>query len=370
MSETGQHRIRMHDWRAIGRFIVYLVGLSILLALASWFYQKVFVAVFVAAFMAYLMNPLVDALEKRKVHRSVAGLMILTLIFGLVLWIGVRLFPFLYDQLVDLVQQVPSLVDNVAKNVGKYLRQLLSEYGIRDNGAVDKALKGFNIVEQLLSRIQMAAQGALDASAGIMGSLLSVILVPVLAFYFVTEKTSLVLALRRITPRDLRPYGKKVILIIDETLTNVIRGHIKVALALAALYSIGFSSIGLSAGVAIGIAAGICRIIPYLDMVVGLTLGVTYIFTQQLPTITVLWLVGIITLVQFLDGILITPRLIGSKVGLHPMVVILTVIAAGAQFGFWGVLLAIPAAALFKALYKKILPVYRDSHWFTGERLH
>ena len=82
----------------------------------------------------------------------------------------------------------------------------------------------------------------------------------------------------------------------------------------------------------------------------------------------VLWLVGVIALVQLLDGILITPRLIGSKVGLHPMVVILTVIAAGSQFGFWGVLLAIPGAALFKALYKLILPVYRDSHWFTGER--
>jgi predicted PurR-regulated permease PerM len=368
MSETGQHRIRMHDWHAIGRFIIYLIGLLGVVYLAAWFYEKVCVAFFVAAFMAYLMNPLVDSLERRKINRPVAGLLILALILGLLVWIAVRLFPFLYDQLIDLVQQVPSLIDNLAKNFGKELREFLRDYGIRDNGAIDKALRGFNVVEQLLSRMQLAAQGALDAGAGLMGSLLSVVLVPVLAFYIVTEKAALTMTIRRITPRDLRPYGKKVIAIVDETLTNVIRGHIKVALTLAALYSIGFSAIGLSAGVAIGIAAGVCRVIPYLDIAVGLTLGVTYIFTQQLPTMMVLWLVGVIALVQLLDGILITPRLIGSKVGLHPMVVILTVIAAGSQFGFWGVLLAIPGAALFKALYKLILPVYRDSRWFTGER--
>ena len=147
---------------------------------------------------------------------------------------------------------------------------------------------------------------------------------------------------------------------------NVIRGHIKVALALACLYSIGFSAIGLSAGVAIGIAAGMCRVIPYLDVVVGLTLGVTYIFTQQIPVITVFWLVGVIGTVQIVDGAFITPKLIGAKVGLHPLIVILTVIASSAQFGFWGVLLAIPGAAVVKALYKLVLPVYRDSKWFSG----
>jgi predicted PurR-regulated permease PerM len=146
----------------------------------------------------------------------------------------------------------------------------------------------------------------------------------------------------------------------------VVRGHIKVALALSCLYSIGFSAIGLSAGVAIGITAGICRIIPYLDVVVGVTLGLTYIFTQQLPIAKVFYLVGVIGTVQLLDGAIITPKLIGERVGLHPLVVILTVIAASSQFGFWGVILAIPGAAVFKALYKLVLPVYRDSKWFTG----
>jgi predicted PurR-regulated permease PerM len=368
MVETGQHRIRTHDWQAIGRFIIYLATLISFICLLSWFYARVAIPVFVAAFFAYLLNPLVNALESRKVNRAFAGFMILVLSTGLIVWIGVRLFPFLYEQLVGLVQQVPTLIDNLAKNAGRELRDVLREYGFRDNGAIDKALRGFNVVEQLILRMQTASQEAFNIGAEIMGSLMAIFLVPVLSFYFVTEKARINMGVRRVTPRDLRPYGVKVLEIIDETLTNVIRGHIKVAATLACLYSIGFSAIGMEAGVAIGIVAGMCRVIPYVDIIVGLTLGVTYIFTQQLPTVTVLWLVGVIAIVQMLDGVLITPRLIGSKVGLHPMVVILTVIAAGSQFGFWGVLLAIPGAALVKAFYKLILPVYRDSRWFTGER--
>ncbi|MEI6397296.1 MAG: AI-2E family transporter [Pseudomonadota bacterium] len=366
MSDTAQHKLRIHDWNAIKRFVIFVAILVALVYGLAIFYASITVPVFIAAFLAYLMNPLVNALETRKVPRSVASLIILFLIFGLVSWAAVRLFPYLYEQLIGLVQQVPSLIDSFSKKIGLTLRETLKEYGIRDNGAVDHALKGFNLFEQGIARLQIAAQGVVNMSAGLMGSILGLVLVPILAFYFVAEKARLIQSIRRVTPRDLRPYGIRVANIVDETLTNVIRGHIKVALTLACLYSIGFSAIGLSAGVAIGIAAGICRVIPYLDVVVGLTLGVTYIFTQQISSITVFWLVGVIGTVQILDGVLITPRLIGSKVGLHPMVVILTVMASGAQFGFWGVLLAIPGAALIKALYKLVLPVYRDSSWFTG----
>lgn len=267
-----------HDWAAIRRFSIYLCCLAISNYFLAWFYDKVLVAVLISAFFAYLINPFVNVLEQRKINRKIASLLVLIFIFGIMVWIVVRLFPFLYDQLVGLVQQVPSLIENLSKNAGSFIRNMLREYGIKDHGAVDRTLRGFNIVEQALSRAQLAAQRILDVGAGVMGSLVSLVLVPILTFYIVAEKARLIQSLRRITPRDLRPYGKKLATILDETLVHVVRGHIKVALALSCLYSIGFSAIGLSAGVAIGIAAGMCRVIPYLDVVVGLTLGVTYIF--------------------------------------------------------------------------------------------
>jgi predicted PurR-regulated permease PerM len=368
MTQNQSNPGHEHDWQAIKRFVIYLGAVVFAAYYVSWFYEKVVAPVFVAAFLAYLLNPLVNSLERRKVNRKVASLLILIFILGILVWIFIRLFPFLYDQLVGLVQQVPSLIENISKNAGSLIHQKLDEYGINDRGAVTRALKGFNVVEQLILKMQIAAQSVVNLGAGVMGSLVSIMLVPILAFYFLAEKARLIQGIRRITPRDLRPYGIKMISIIDEALVHVIRGHLKVALALSCLYSVGFSAIGLSAGVAIGIAAGVCRVIPYLDVVVGLTLGLTYIFTQQLPISTVFYLLGVIGTVQMLDGAIITPKLIGERVGLHPLVVILTVIAASSQFGFWGVILAIPGAAVFKALFKLVLPVYRDSQWFTGVR--
>lgn len=367
MSEANLENIRKHNWRAIQRFAIFGFVLFFLVCMVAYYYEKVLIPVVVSGFLAYLLNPLVNSLEARKVNRAVGALFILIIISGFIGWLTVRLFPYLYDQLVGLIQQIPGIVDYFAKNAAKILRETLMRYGLKDTSAIDRSIHSINLMDQALARFQTALQGVFDVSAGVMGSLLNIVLVPILTFYFVVEKATLVQGVRRITPRDLRPYGSRLVATVDETLVHVIRGHIKVALTLACLYSIGFSAIGLSAGLAIGIAAGICRIIPYLDVIVGLTLGVTYIFTQQLPTVTIFWLVGIIGTVQILDGMLITPRLIGSKVGLHPMVVILTVIASGAKFGFWGVLLAIPAAAIVKALYKLTLPVYRDSDWFSGE---
>jgi predicted PurR-regulated permease PerM len=366
MSETGLYKIRHHNWRSIQRFSIFLSAMLVLVVLFSFYYEKVFLSVMIALFLAYLMNPLVNLLEARRINRSFAALFILIGIFGLVVWIGVRLFPYLYDQLIGVVQQIPGLIEYFIKNAATILRDTLMSYGLKDTSVIDRAVKGVNLIDQALGRFQLAAQGVFGVGAGVMGSFLNLVLIPILTFYIVAEKATLIQGLRRITPRDLRPYASRLISTIDETLTHVIRGHIKVALTLSCLYSIGFSAIGLSAGVAIGITAGMCRIIPYLDVLVGLTLGVTYIFTQQISPITIFWLVGVIGTVQILDGMIITPRLIGGKVGLHPIIVILTVIASGAKFGFWGVLLAIPAAAIVKAIYKLLLPIYRDSKWFRG----
>ncbi len=366
MSETGLHNLRTHNWQAIKRFSIFLFLVFLVLFVFSFYFEKVLTPLMISGFLAYLLNPLVNVLEAKKVNRIMGTTLILILISGVIVWVGIRLFPYLYEQLVGLVKQVPGLVEYFAKNAARILRESLMKYGLKDFEAIDQAISNFNLMDQALARFQMAAQGVFDVSAGLMGSVMNFVLIPILTFYFVAEKATILQGFRRITPRDVRPYAARLVSTIDETLTHVIRGHIKVALTLACLYSIGFSAIGLSAGVAIGIAAGICRVIPYLDVIVGLTLGVTYIFTQQIPAVEIFWLVGVIGTVQILDGMLITPKLIGSKVGLHPVIVIVTVLASGAKFGFIGVLLAIPAAAIVKALYKLVLPLYRDSQWFTG----
>ncbi len=373
MSDTRSNEIippgsipRDHNWIAIRRFAIFLAAAIVIVAVLSWFYAKVFVPIAVALFLAYLINPFVDDLEIRKINRSLASVLILFLFLAIVGLATFKLGPFLYDQLVGLVHLIPSLLDSLSKNGASTLREWAHNLGISNVSAIDRAMRGFNVAEQAVTRSQSAIEGIWITGTNIMGSIVSLVLIPFVAFYIVLEKPYVKQSLRRVIPRDVRPYMKHLLMALDTTMKAVIRGQLKVALTLAVLYSMGFYLVGLSAGIAIGIAAGICRLIPYLDAVVGTTLGVTYVFASGMPPSTIFAVVGVVGLVQVLDGALITPKLIGSRVGLHPAVVILTVIAAGNRAGFWGVLLAIPLAAAAKTLFKIALPVYRDSKWFRG----
>ena len=357
---------REHDWITIRRFVLFVALALIAIVFVSWFYGKVFVPIAVAAFLAYLITPLVDDLERRKINRGFASLLILVLFLGLVAVATFRLGPFLYDQLVGIIHLIPSLLDSLSKNGIATLKEWAHMLGLTNVSALDRAVKGFNVAEQAVTRSQVAIEGIWVTGTNIMGSLVSLVLVPFVTFFLILEKPHLIQSVRRVTPRDLRPYFKQLSTALDSTMKAVVRGHLKVALTLAALYSIGFSAIGLSAGVAIGIAAGICRLIPYLDAVVGTTLGVTYVFASGMPPSTIFAVLGVVAAVQVVDGAIVTPKLIGGRVGLHPAVVILTVIAFGNRMGFWGVLIAIPFAAVMKTLLKLAVPVYRDSRWFRA----
>lgn len=373
MSDTRSNEVvdpgtipREHDWFTIRRFIIFVSLALLFVFFVSWFYAKVFVPIAIAVFLSYLIAPFVDDLERRKINRGFASLLILVLFLGVVALATFKLGPFLYDQLVGIIHLIPSLLDSLSKNGIATLKEWAHMLGMTNVSALDRAVKGFNVAEQAVTRSQVAIEGIWVTGTNIMGSLVSLILIPFVTFFLILEKPYLIQSVRRITPRDLRPYFKQVSTALDTTMKAVVRGHLKVALTLAALYSIGFSIIGLSAGVAIGIAAGICRLIPYLDAVVGTTLGVTYVFASGMPPSTIFAVLGVVAVVQVVDGAIVTPKLIGGRVGLHPVVVILTVIAFGNRMGFWGVLIAIPFAAVVKTLLKLSVPVYRDSRWFRA----
>jgi predicted PurR-regulated permease PerM len=353
-----------HNWHSIGRFTLMVAIYLCLGVFLSWLYIKVFMPIMASLFFAYMLNPWVDYFEQKRMNRAIVSALIIGgVILGISLGV-IQVGPRMYDQLVDLIQKVPSLLDSVIKGATSHLREWVKESGIKDAQAVDRAIRSFNIMEQAVGKLQMAADGLWTTGANLMGSLVSIILTPFLTFYFLYEKPLIIQFFKKITPRDTRPYFVRMMTSLDETMKAVVRGHIKVALALATLYAIGFSSIGLSAGVAIGIAAGVCRVIPYLDAIVGSVLGVTYVFTSGMAASKIFAVLGVVGIVQVLDGALITPKLIGSRVGLHPAVVIVTVFAASYHFGFLGVLLAIPMAAIIKTLFNLTLPVFRDSRWF------
>ncbi len=161
---------------------------------------------------------------------------------------------------------------------------------------------------------------------------------------------------------------KDVAVSVDHTLRNVIKGQITVAGILTLMYVIGFGLVnilfGFPSAIAIAIVAGVCRIVPYLDIFVGLVLSGIVITSNFQNWGQVIGVVGVIAVVQLIDGMYITPRVVGERVGLHPLIVILSVLAFADWFGFWGVLLAIPTVAVAKIVFMSLMPLYRSSQVF------
>jgi predicted PurR-regulated permease PerM len=220
-------------------------------------------------------------------------------------------------------------------------------------------------MSRLSAQLQAGLTGLWHTGTSLVGGVANLVMIPVFTFFMMLDFPRFRGTLSRLTPADLRAPARAVLARVDQTLRSVLQGQITVAAILAVLYVVGFSLIGLQSAIAIGVVAGICRVIPYLDVLVGGSLSLIVILSQFEGFSQVLLVVLVIGVVQGIDGALITPRVIGNRVGLHPLVVIASVLAFGDWFGFWGVLLAIPIVATFNALLAAALPYYLASRAYT-----
>ena len=338
-------------------FCLMLIGSIVLLAV---FLQGILPPLCLGIFFAYLLNPLVNYLSnKRKMNRNVASLLMIFLILGSLTFLSIELFPILYEQLFSVIHGAPKVLTDLGRSVLTAILTWMKELGIKDSIGIEKAIRNFDVSGEVLGQMRTRARDVLQASTSVANKLFSIFLIPVVCFFCLADKITFLRFFHDMTPPDLRRPLGRAITIADHTLQAVIRGHFKVAAIDAVLYSIGFSIIGLSSGVAIGVVAGFCRFIPYGDAVVGAGFGMIYVLLNEPTLFKIIGVIAVVVCVQIVDGTFITPRVIGGKVGLHAGMVIITVIASGQLFGFWGVILAIPVFAVLKRWFDAALPVYR-----------
>jgi predicted PurR-regulated permease PerM len=217
----------------------------------------------------------------------------------------------------------------------------------------------------MLSRWPERVQGALgtiwSTAPGFLRLLVHSALIPIITFFLLKDAPLLKRQCLYLVPRDLEAPLLQILQKISLTLNQVIKGQLIVSMILAILYSVGLSIVGLKAGIVIGITAGICRFIPYLDVLVGGTLSLLVIIADYHDFQEIIKVAVVFVLVQAMDGAFITPRVIGERVGLHPMLVIVSVIAFSEIYGLWGAVLAIPLLAVAKVLWSVFREVYLSS---------
>ncbi|MCC6301800.1 MAG: AI-2E family transporter [Gammaproteobacteria bacterium] len=312
------------------------------------------------ALLAYLGNPLVDRLAARRLPRVVVVTLVFLFIFGVLLLIPAVAFPLLERQVSVFIERWPDYLDTLQTRLGPWLHDTL--------GISVWRLDVAQIRQALLDQWQQAGGVAARVVVAVTQSglaivqwLLNLLLIPVVTFYLLRDWHDLVHRLRGLLPRPIEPTVTRLARECDEVLATFLRGQLLVMLALGLLYSIGLWLVGLDLAFLIGMGAGLVSFIPYLGPVFGLLAGGVAAAAQFHDLFHPLLVLGVFVAGQMLEGMALTPWLVGDRVGLHPVAVIFAVMAGGQLFGVVGILLALPVAAVIAVLLRHLHRRYLHS---------
>lgn len=305
--------------------------------------QDVLAPFLTAAILAYICSPLVDRLMRFRLGRTAATLLVFLLLLGLFALLLLIIAPLLQQEILLLAQRLPAYLDAAR---GRLAPWLLQHFGI--TLAVDMAEIRAMLGAHWQTAGNLAGQ-ALKAvgshGAALAGWVASLLLVPVVLFYLLRDWPELVRRIGVLVPR--RWYGKVAAIAheIDLVLAEFLRGQLSVMLLMSAFYTCGLWLAGLELALPIGLVAGLLGFVPYLGITLGVLLALTAAALQFASLTALLPVLLVFGLGQALESMLLTPWLVGDRVGLHPVAVVFALLAGGHLFGFAGVLLALPAGA-------------------------
>lgn len=342
-----------------------------LVALALWLLAPVFAPFVVAAVLAYALTPVVDWLDdvgRGRIPRVLA-VVVVELVF-LVALLGVLLLivPILAKELPLMREQLPQLLDTITRS----LQPLLQQWGFHVSLDV-ASVKAF-VFKYLNANVEDAL-GSVLTSVKLGGSVAfaligNAILIPVALFYLLMDWSRFVAQVGDLIPGRLRGTTHSFLQEADGVLGQYLRGQLLVMLSLAVFYSVGLALFGLDLALPIGVFTGLAIFVPYVGFGVGLVLatlagllefsatsGVMYTFIM----VAVIYGVG-----QLIESLVLTPRLVGERIGLHPLAVIFALLAFGQLFGFIGILIALPASAVLLVAIRRIKAHYLASTLYLG----
>jgi predicted PurR-regulated permease PerM len=343
----------------------FALTVTVLLGYLLYLLAPILTPFAVSALIAYLCDPLVDQLERRGFSRTTGvSLVFLAATLCLVL-IPLILIPLLESQVSDLIAKTPGYWQTITTKFIPYLEQRF-----------DLELSKWVQVDSLLPMLQehwqkaggIAAEllgGVSKSGLAILGLLANILLIPVVSFYLLRDWDILVARIAAVVPRPYAPTLFKLARESDETLGSFLRGQVSVMIVLGLIYAIGLSLTGLEFGLLIGMGAGLISFVPYLGGIVGFGVAAVTSLVQFHDPVHLLYVGLVFGIGQTIEGFVLTPWLVGDKIGLHPVAVIFSIMAFGQLFGFLGVLLALPAASILMVVLRHFHAEYLKSKLYA-----
>ncbi len=345
---------------------IYFFIIGVLLAVIFFYFsRRVLTPFFIAFAFAYLLDPVTDRLESLKISRTFAVLVLMAGVFSLFTGIGLLIFPLLKLQAENLVSNLP----NYVAIMQEWMYPLLGVVGEPEKIQEilnRELLKVGELPLKVISSITSILWGSVAGLFSFILLLANLVIIPVVMFYLLRDYDLINKKMLSFVPARSREQVLSLIKEIDGVLAGFVRGQLMVGLIMAGLYSIGLFFCGTPMSLFIGLLAGLASLVPYLGLVFGFVPAAILTFMQTQDWVLVFGVAGVFAVVQGLEGMIITPRIVGEKIGLHPVAIILAVLLGAEFFGLVGVIVSVPAAAALNVLFTHGLNEYKSSSFYTS----
>lgn len=349
----AQHWRLILVWLAIGFALV--AGLALL--------GGVMLPFLVGLAAAYVLDPLADRLQHAGLGRTTATLTLTVAFFAALVPLVLLLLPVIVEQVVELAARLPSYLEALRGRAARLTRFLDSE-GLIAGQDVQGLVARFS--ERVLAFVGAAVANVVQSSLAVLNLISLIFVTPIVTFYLLRDWDRMVAAVVRVIPPRHLPLARRLGTEVDLVLAGFLRGQGLVCLFLALFYAVGLALVGLQHGAIIGLLTGLFSFIPYVGMLVGVAVGLTVAVFQFGSLVPVALVGAVFALGQFIEGNFLTPRVVGTRIKLHPVWVIFAVLAGTALFGLAGTFLGTPAAAVLAVLVRFGVQRWRASAYFRA----
>ena len=348
----------------------YFLWFIILSSIVFIFYNSLsIIAPFFCAFMvAYFLYPKIDLLESKfGLNRAVAAfLVVATFCLIITFSLGV-LIPELFDQASMVIAELPKYENYLQEKLLPELTQQLSTIDPRFATAFSAAAN--SSLSLFMSHIIFVFNNMISYTIATISSIIGVFLFPITLFYLLLDWHHIFRNLSSLVPMRYKKIFHDICSDINKLMSGYIRGQLYICLGVSIYYSVGFAFLGLPAPILIGLMCGFAIVVPLLGAILSLSITMIVAYFSVKSTFVLLYILILFLVSQIIEGNIVTPKIIGDKIGIHPIIIIFSVLFFGNLFGLFGVLFAIPISGILKLLLKHVFDAYQESELYKdGDR--
>lgn len=345
----------------------WLIGTIAFFVLFIYLLGPILTPFLIAGLLAYLGDPLVNRLTRFKVPRSVAAIIVFFSFVAIISLSLLLIIPLLERQIIILINKIPIGLSWLQQVFFPWISQQLGIKDVTDASHVKSLLS--NHLEQASNVAAVVWKTITHSSYTVFVFLLNLILIPIVTFYLLRDWDGVQRGMKKLLPRAIEPTVMRLTKECNDVIGAFFRGQLLVMLVLGIYYAISLSIAGLELALLIGIITGLISIVPYLGFTIGILIALIAALIQFHAWAPIVYVLVIFGIGHVLENYVLYPWLVGDRIGLHPVLVIFAILAGGQLFGFLGVLLALPVAAVIMVGVRYLINHYLKSNWYAKARV-